>query len=89
NTALHRRITELARNQVLADLIARLERRIRWSFVLLGHPRQGHVAEHTAVVEALAAGDGDGAASAMRLHIEATRRAYRESFSTYFGDAPS
>ncbi|MGH9066146.1 MAG: GntR family transcriptional regulator [Acidimicrobiales bacterium] len=87
NTNFHRRITELAGTQVLTELIARLERRVRWSFLLLGRAREAHGAEHAAIVEALASRDSESAAAGMRAHIEATRQGYRQSLSAWFGDS--
>lgn len=78
NSAFHARVTELGGNQVLAEVIARLDKRIRWYFapvVTLRGRRSWE--EHAELVEAVEAGDPEWAAEVMRKHAEGTKSAYQ------------
>jgi DNA-binding GntR family transcriptional regulator len=80
NSAFHGEVTGMAGNQVLADLLHRLDARIRWYFAPVVMARgAGSWKEHAAIVDALAAGDAERAAEAMRMHAEATRAAYHQA----------
>jgi DNA-binding GntR family transcriptional regulator len=73
----HNCLAQAARNNVLAELLRRLQdRSLRFWFISLKAP--GHhatvLAEHAAVLSAVRARDPDGAAGAMRTHIESFRR---------------
>jgi DNA-binding GntR family transcriptional regulator len=77
NSAFHARVSEIAGNQVLAELIARLDKWIRWYFAPVVSERgRDSWREHTELVEAVAARDSDRAAEVMRAHTEMTRSAY-------------
>ncbi|MDA2814211.1 GntR family transcriptional regulator [Nocardiopsis sp. RSe5-2] len=79
NADLHRRITELSGNEVLADLAGQVARRVRWYHGLVAAQRGGDSwEEHARIIDAIAAGDGEEAARLMREHTDATRRMYHE-----------
>ena len=73
NAALHRRILDISRHAVARDICARLRSQIvRFQFRTVlapGRPEQS-LAEHKAVVEAIAAGDRRKAEAAMRRHLQ-------------------
>jgi DNA-binding GntR family transcriptional regulator len=77
NSQFHARITRIGENEVLAGLIARLDKRIRWYFAPVVKSRgSSSWKEHLEIVEAIAARDPERASKAMRKHAEATRSAY-------------
>jgi DNA-binding GntR family transcriptional regulator len=77
NSAFHGQVTDMAGNQVLADIIHRLDKRIRWYFAPVVKARgENSWKEHAEILAAIVAGDADRAAEAMRRHAEATRTAY-------------
>jgi DNA-binding GntR family transcriptional regulator len=77
NSQFHARITQMSENEVLAGLIARLDKRIRWYFARVVMSRGSNSwKEHAEIIDAIAAGDSDRAAEAMRSHAERTRFAY-------------
>ena len=79
NAGLHRHVTALAGNGMLARIIAALDRRVRWYFTPIARTRgAASWDEHGRLIDALAAHDGDAAAEVMRNHTERSRRAYRE-----------
>ena len=75
NTRLHSRLLLIANNKTVARLIARLHaQHIRSQFRLIlvpGRPPRS-VAEHRAIVEAVASRDPDAAEAAMRSHLANT-----------------
>jgi DNA-binding GntR family transcriptional regulator len=81
NATLHRRILEISGH----DTARRLSRtmisqivRYQYRTVLLpGRPERSH-REHTAIVDAIAAGDGDAAERAMRRHLSQVAAALRQ-----------
>ncbi|MCP2169340.1 GntR family transcriptional regulator [Goodfellowiella coeruleoviolacea] len=79
NARLHAFITELSGNAVLAELIALVDRRVRWYYTPIARPR-GHDswAEHAELIRAIAAGDADTASQVMNRHTERTRQTYHE-----------
>jgi DNA-binding GntR family transcriptional regulator len=80
NSAFHGEVTNLSGNQVLADLLHRLDARIRWYFAPVVMARgAGSWKEHAQIVESLAAGDAERTAETMRKHAEATRSAYHQA----------
>ncbi len=92
NSQFHALITRIGENQVLAELIARLDKRIRWFFAPVVKSRgSSSWKEHLHIVEAIAAGDPDRASEAMRTHAERTRTAYfqEEGHSPPAHDPPS
>ncbi len=73
----HRRISQAAKNPVLADTISRLhDRSLRFWFISLGDDLQLRRVdeEHRAIFDAIARRDSAGAADAMRHHIESSRK---------------
>jgi DNA-binding GntR family transcriptional regulator len=75
NTRLHGRLLQIANNKTVARLIERLHaQHIRSQFRLIlvpGRPPRS-VAEHRAIVEAVASRDPDAAEAAMRSHLANT-----------------
>jgi len=74
--AFHNRFAELAGNPVMSDIARTLhERSIRYWYLHLWQTFDGRASgnEHTAIAEAIARGDGEAAASAVRAHIESLR----------------
>jgi DNA-binding GntR family transcriptional regulator len=77
NSKFHARITEIGGNEVLAELIARLDKRIRWYFAPIVMSRGASSwKEHNEIVAAITARDPDRASAAMRTHADRTRSAY-------------
>jgi DNA-binding GntR family transcriptional regulator len=75
--SFHHRISQAARNPILADLLTMLhERSLRFWFISLGDDLQLRRVdeEHRAVLEAIAERDRDRAIAAMRTHIESFRK---------------
>jgi DNA-binding GntR family transcriptional regulator len=77
NSEFHAHVTEMSGNAVLADLIHFVDRRVRWYYraVALARGRESW-AEHTALIDAMEAGDEAQAAETIRVHTEGTRTAY-------------
>ena len=75
--AFHSKFAELAENPVLSEFARSLhERSIRYWFLHLWQTFDGKasIREHTAIADFIAKGDGDGAAKAVRGHIESLRK---------------
>lgn len=92
NSQFHARVTRMSGNEVLAQLIAGLDKRIRWYFAAVVKTRGPNSwKEHAEILEAIAAGDPKRAADAMRTHAERTRSAYflEESRAPAQLDSPS
>jgi DNA-binding GntR family transcriptional regulator len=72
NAVLHRRILEISGHATAQRLISTLRSQlVRFQFrtiLVPGRPERSF-AEHTAIVDALEAGDGDAAEAAMRRHL--------------------
>nr|WP_306316442.1 MULTISPECIES: GntR family transcriptional regulator [unclassified Streptomyces] len=79
NAQLHGTVMELAANEVLAELAAQVDRRVRWYYTPVARQR-GHQswAEHRELIAALADHDEVRAAAVMRAHTEHTRRSYHQ-----------
>ena len=74
--AFHRKFSELAANPVLSDFARSLhERSIRYWYLHLWQTFDGKASarEHSAIADAIAKGDGETAAKAVRAHIESLR----------------
>lgn len=82
NTAFHAGIVEIAGNKVLAELIAQVQRRVRWYYTPIARPR-GKEAwnEHAALIHAISDGDAATAEQMMRRHTERTTEFYRKEVS--------
>jgi DNA-binding GntR family transcriptional regulator len=79
NAAFHAHVTSMSGNVVLAELVALVDRRVRWYYGRVVHTRgQESWQEHGALVDAIEAGDGDAAAAIARRHSERTKHAYHE-----------
>jgi DNA-binding GntR family transcriptional regulator len=71
NADLHAYIVEMAGNRVLAELIAQVERRVRWYYTPVARSRGKEAwQEHDSLIQAIAAGDADLAERLMRAHAE-------------------
>ncbi len=72
---LHSAISTAAQNRKMATIILILRRQTQM-FDLRSVPErlESTCVEHLAIVRALAAGDGDGAAEAMRVHLDGVRQ---------------
>ena len=74
--AFHSRFADLAGNPVMSDIAGKLhDRSIRYWYLHLWQTFDGRASgnEHAAIAEAIARGDGEAAASAVRAHIESLR----------------
>jgi DNA-binding GntR family transcriptional regulator len=79
NAALHASITRLSGNAVLAEMIATVDRRVRWYYAPLALTRGKDAwSEHADIIDAIASGRPDEAARLMNQHTERTRTAYHE-----------
>ncbi len=79
NAELHIYVTEVSGNKVLAELAAQVDRRVRWYYTPVARQRGSRSwEEHAALIDAIAAGETDRAASIMREHTDHTRRSYLE-----------
>jgi DNA-binding GntR family transcriptional regulator len=77
NNEFHAELARLAGNAVLADLAGIVSRRVRWYYRQVAPVRgQESWAEHLELIDAVEAGDQDGAAEVARRHTERTRSAY-------------
>ena len=82
NSDLHACIVQLSGNKVLAELIAQVERRVRWCYTPTARPRgQDAWHEHDAVIRAIADGDAPLAEQLMRAHTERTTEWYRKELA--------
>jgi DNA-binding GntR family transcriptional regulator len=81
NAELHAHIVAMSGNKALAELIAQVERRVRWYYTPIARPR-GEEAwqEHKVLIATLAAGDPAGAERLMRSHTERTTEFYRKNY---------
>src|SRR3954451_19931779 len=81
NARLHRRVLEISGHgtaQRLSGMLISQIVRYQYRTVLLpGRPERSH-REHTAIVDAIAAGDGEGAERAMRRHLSHVAEALRQ-----------
>lgn len=80
NTTFHRVLTRVAENSVLAGMVGRLDKRIRWYFgpvvEVRGRPSW---AEHGQIVDAIERRSSNEAGELMWAHVEATRQAFHAS----------
>jgi DNA-binding GntR family transcriptional regulator len=82
NAKLHRRLLEISGHATASRLIATLNSQIvRFQYRTILLPGRGELsaAEHAAIVDAIAAGDGDAAEDAMRAHLSHIADALRSS----------
>ena len=82
NVKLHATIQRIANHGTVTRLVSRLNSQlVRYQYRTIlqpGRPDRS-LAEHEAIVEAIAAGDGDAAEAAMRWHISQVADALRET----------
>lgn len=79
NAELHAAVTRCSGNDVLVELADQVDRRVRWYYRSVARHRGAQSwDEHTALIEAITARDGDRAAEIMREHTAQTRRSYLE-----------
>jgi DNA-binding GntR family transcriptional regulator len=80
NADLHAAVAQFCGNRVLVELAAQVERRVRWYHTPIARRRgERSWQEHSALIDAIEARDGDRAAHIMREHTEHTRNAYLAS----------
>lgn len=78
NSAFHGRISDIADNGVLDEVLGLMKKRLRWYFArVVTHRGADSWDEHEELLKALAARDSDRAAHVMRAHSERTARLYR------------
>jgi DNA-binding GntR family transcriptional regulator len=79
NAALHAYVVLMSGNTVLADLIASVDRRVRWYYLPIARAR-GKDAwdEHAELIEGIAHRNAGRAGDLMRLHTERTREIHHE-----------
>jgi DNA-binding GntR family transcriptional regulator len=80
NAALHGKLLEIAGHDTATRLISALKSqlvRFQYRTILLPGRSEQSFAEHRAVVDAIAAGDGDAAEGAMRAHLSHVAGALR------------
>ncbi|MER7189916.1 GntR family transcriptional regulator [Streptomyces flaveolus] len=84
----HETLAQAAGSPSLTAMLTQLRRKIAWMY-LVDAPTGAveHWAEHGAVVDAVARGDGDRARALMALHVERSAAAHRLRFTS--GDRPS
>ncbi len=76
NTDLHLAVVRLSGNRWLTTVVTPLYLHVQWVFRLGAEVRAPHSwREHIRLVDAIAAGDADGAEEAARSHVEAAARA--------------
>lgn len=79
NTRFHQCLGATARNQLLTQTIQDLSHVIQWVYARhVGRRGADSWAEHAAIVEAIAHGDGDAAERAAHEHIRGARSAYMD-----------
>ncbi|MFE2756771.1 GntR family transcriptional regulator [Actinosynnema sp. NPDC059335] len=79
NAALHTFITRLSGNAVLSEMIATVDRRVRWYYAPLALTRGKDAwTEHAEIIDAITRREPERAAELMSRHTERTRAAYRE-----------
>jgi DNA-binding GntR family transcriptional regulator len=88
NAALHANVVAMSGNCVLADLIASVDRRVRWYYLPIARTR-GKDAwdEHAELIDAIARHDASRAGDLMQRHTERTREMYHERQATAKGVA--
>ncbi len=80
NAVLHRRLLEISGHTTAARLIATLKYqlvRFQYRTIMLPGRSERSFGEHKAIVDAVAAGDPDGAQTAMRMHLSHVAEALR------------
>ena len=79
NAELHRVVMTMSGNDVLVELAAQVDRRVRWYYTPVArHRGEQSWTEHAELIDAIAAGDTARAGEFMAAHTEHTRRSYLE-----------
>jgi DNA-binding GntR family transcriptional regulator len=79
NATLHRQISAISGNRVLADFVASLDRRVRWYFTPIAATRGiSSWDEHDQLLDAFAEHDSKRAARVMRAHTSRSQQVYHE-----------
>jgi DNA-binding GntR family transcriptional regulator len=79
NAALHAHVVSMSGNKVLAELIALVDRRVRWYYAPIARSRGGEAwSEHAELIEMIASGNSRRAGDLMRRHTERTRESYHQ-----------
>jgi DNA-binding GntR family transcriptional regulator len=79
NAELHASVMRMSGNDVLVELAGQVDRRVRWYYTPVARHRGAQSwQEHSDLIDAIAAGDSERAASVMAEHTEHTRRSYLE-----------
>jgi DNA-binding GntR family transcriptional regulator len=84
NARLHRALLDIAGHAIVDRLVGTLNShlvRFQYRTILVPGRAERSFAEHTAIVDAVAAGDPDAAEGAMRTHLAHATAALRESVS--------
>jgi len=96
DVAFHEAVALSSGNRMLALLLESMSAPLRQSFHLSmrGHKLRGHtpeatIAAHERIVERVKAGDGRGAAHAMRLHLRESERDIRAAQNSSLGGEPT
>ncbi|OZM84185.1 GntR family transcriptional regulator [Pseudonocardia sp. MH-G8] len=90
NAELHAAVMKMSGNDVLVELAAQVDRRVRWYYTPVArHRGKQSWIEHAALIDAIAAGDAEEAAKVMAAHTEHTRRSYLEQRDDADGSAPA
>jgi DNA-binding GntR family transcriptional regulator len=77
NSTLHALVTAASGNVVLAELVALIDRRMRWYYTPIAHTRATESwHEHAELIDALAGRDARRTGDIMRRHTEQTRKTY-------------
>jgi DNA-binding GntR family transcriptional regulator len=77
NAALHAHVVSMSGNKVLAELIALVDRRVRWYYAPIARSRGSEAwSEHAELIEMIASGNSRRAGDLMRRHTERTRESY-------------
>ncbi|WP_247614411.1 FCD domain-containing protein [Streptomyces tagetis] len=79
DSALHGAVAAPAGNDVLARLIALVDRRVRWYHAPVARLRGADAwAEHAEIIEAVAEGEAERAGESMRRHADSATAANRD-----------
>ena len=79
NAALHAHVVTMSGNRALADMIALVDRRVRWYYLPIARSRGGAAwDEHAELLAAIEEKIPRRAATLMRKHTERTREIYHE-----------
>jgi DNA-binding GntR family transcriptional regulator len=83
NSALHLRVIKISGNRWLASIATSLYLHVQWVFRISAADRAPHSwAEHTQLVDAIAAGDPEAAEAAARTHVHRAGAAASENVRT-------